>query len=209
MKYIFVAGAPGSKWSSVVKTFYNSPSIDRSDYRDEWTFYFTPPWGFGLTLIHVGAYFDPGMSANLPEDFYTQSRDQLEALFDSHFAPQGTGLKIIKSHIFSNHVDFLKQTWPDCAIVLVHRSDDDCLGGWVKTGGFDIGYPDYGPYYKNLKEMTRLIHQQNCGIVDAFNKYSGTWVHNHRELIQQLNIEPPAEDSGFEFSEYDMKVMII
>jgi len=34
MKYIFVAGAPGSKWSSVVKNIYYSESIDRSDYSD-------------------------------------------------------------------------------------------------------------------------------------------------------------------------------
>ena len=30
-KYIFVSGAPGSKWSSVVKNIYYSPSIDSSD----------------------------------------------------------------------------------------------------------------------------------------------------------------------------------
>ena len=39
MKYIFVAGAPGSKWSSVVKNIYYSPDIDRSDYKDERTYY--------------------------------------------------------------------------------------------------------------------------------------------------------------------------
>jgi hypothetical protein len=31
MKYIFMAGAPGSKWSSVAKNIYFSPDIDRSD----------------------------------------------------------------------------------------------------------------------------------------------------------------------------------
>ena len=35
MKYIFLAGAPGSKWSSVAKNIYYSADIDRSDYRDE------------------------------------------------------------------------------------------------------------------------------------------------------------------------------
>ena len=39
MKYIFVAGAPGSKWSSVCKNIYFSDSIDQSDYskdREYW-----------------------------------------------------------------------------------------------------------------------------------------------------------------------------
>ena len=39
MKYIFVAGAPGSKWSSVVKNIYYSDSLDNSDYskdREYW-----------------------------------------------------------------------------------------------------------------------------------------------------------------------------
>ena len=31
MKYIFVAGAPGSKWSSVCKNIYFSDSIDQTD----------------------------------------------------------------------------------------------------------------------------------------------------------------------------------
>ena len=31
MKYIFIAGAPGSKWSSVAKNIYYSPDIDRTD----------------------------------------------------------------------------------------------------------------------------------------------------------------------------------
>ena len=35
MKYIFVVGAPGSKWSSVVKNIYFSPDIDRSDYSED------------------------------------------------------------------------------------------------------------------------------------------------------------------------------
>ena len=59
MKYIFVAGAPGSKWSSVVKNIYYSASIDRSDYLDARTYYHDASGT--LDLMHLGAYFDPGM----------------------------------------------------------------------------------------------------------------------------------------------------
>ena len=78
MKYIFVAGAPGSKWSSVVKNIYYSPDIDRSDYRDEWTYYHDASGT--MELMHLGAYFDPGMESNLPEDINNYSKQDLEAI---------------------------------------------------------------------------------------------------------------------------------
>ena len=74
MKYIFVAGAPGSKWSSVAKNIYYSPDIDRSDYRAEWTYYHDASGK--MDLMHLGAYFDPGMECDLPEavDFSRSSQ---------------------------------------------------------------------------------------------------------------------------------------
>ena len=59
MKYIFVTGAPGSKWSSVVKNIYYSDSIDQTDYSAARTYSHDAPGE--MTLMHLGAYFDPGM----------------------------------------------------------------------------------------------------------------------------------------------------
>jgi len=101
MKYIFVAGAPGSKWSSVVKNIYYSESIDRSDYSDARTYYHDASGK--RELMHLGAYFDPGMESDLPEQIDNYSKEHLEAIFDKEF--DGTGVRIIKSHIFSNHID--------------------------------------------------------------------------------------------------------
>ena len=108
MKYIFVTGAPGSKWSSVVKNIYYSPDIDRSDsnpkrtYRDE---------------LHLGAYWDPGMEFG---QFFHRLNEydhyQCETEFDAPFT--GSGIKIIKSHYFARHIDYIKNTWPDSPIVL-------------------------------------------------------------------------------------------
>jgi hypothetical protein len=38
-KYILVTGAPGSKWSSVVKNIYWSDDIDRTDYSKDREYY--------------------------------------------------------------------------------------------------------------------------------------------------------------------------
>ena len=206
MKYIFVAGAPGSKWSSVVKNIYYSPSIDRSDYRDEWTYYHDASGK--RDLMHLGAYFDPGMACDLPENLNELTRAELEAMFDRPFAKDATGVRIVKSHIFSNHIDHLRKLFPEVPIVLVHRGDDACLGWWVKCGHFDITYPLYKDYYKDLKTMAGIIQRQNQGIVNATLSYPGQVPYDNGELCKLLSIEPP-ENYGQVYEYADIKVVVI
>jgi len=204
MKYIFVAGAPGSKWSSVVKNIYHSPDIDRSDYSDERTYYHDA--GGELQLMHLGAYFDPGMESPLPDDLDQHSRAELEQLFDREFS--GTGVRIIKSHIFSNHIEYIKKTWPECPLILVHRSDDSCLGWWVKCGHFNITYPLYHEYYKDLRTMAAIIKQQNAGILEAWWKYPGRYVTDNKQLAHALNIQAPEHDVQ-DYVKSDVRVKVI
>ena len=190
MKYIFVAGAPGSKWSSVVKNIYWSTDIDHTDYSEARTYWHDAPGQ--LELMHTGAYFDPGMEFNLPEDLESHSRESLEKIFDSAFS--GTGIRIIKSHMFSIHLDYIKKTWPDCPIVLVHRDDDACLGWWVKCGHFDITYPLYHEYFRDFKTMAQRIQEENKGIQQAASDYPIRNSNTNKGLARALAIaEPPAE----------------
>jgi hypothetical protein len=193
MKYIFVTGAPGSKWSSVVKNIYYSSDIDRSDYSDARTYYHDASGQ--RELMHLGAYFDPGMEFNLPDNLFQLSKSALEDIFNSAFS--GEGVRIVKSHIFAMNIDFLRACWPDCPIVLVHRGDDACLGWWVKCGHFDISYPDYAEYYKNLREMGFHIQKQNAGITDAIWNYKHKNLNtpaNNYELCEVLGLtQPPGE----------------
>ena len=57
MKYIFLAGAPGSKWSSVAKNAYYSLDIDCSDYRDSWTYYHDVSGQMELLLVNKGVLY--------------------------------------------------------------------------------------------------------------------------------------------------------
>jgi len=206
MKYIFVAGAPGSKWSSVVKNIYYSASIDRSDYSDARTYYHDASGT--LDLMHLGAYFDPGMEFG---DFFRNlnqyTKEECEAEFNRPFS--GTGVRIIKSHVFAHHLEFIKRTWPDCAIVLVHRSSDSCLGWWVKCGHFDITYPDYSKYYENLKQMSQIISVQNQAIESGMNQLTGPFVQSNQELAQLLGLELPPEQYAQNYAESDIKVKVI
>lgn len=209
MKYIFVAGAPGSKWSSVVKNIYYSPSIDRSDYRDEWTYYHDASGK--MELMHLGAYFDPGMVSPLPEDLTTLNKQQLEEIFAQPFqSKEAQGVRIIKSHCFSNHIDYLRKLFPKTPIVLVHRGDDACLGWWVKCGHFNITYPDYHEYFKDLKNMANIIKEQNTNIQDAWSKYLGyNDVKTNKELATLLKLEMPPAEYEQNYIVSDIKVKVI
>jgi hypothetical protein len=206
MKYIFVAGAPGSKWSSVVKNIYYSADLDQSDFKEQWTYYHDA--GGDMDLMHLGAYFDPGMESHLPEDITTLSRDQLEQLFDQPFDSQGQGIRIVKSHVFCNHLDFLRRTWPDAPIVLVHRGDDACLGWWVKCGHFDITYPNYAQYYQNLRVMSQRIKQQNQNLIKAMMNPAGRHPLDNVMLAKTLNITPPT-DYYQNYGQSDVRVTVI
>lgn len=207
MKYIFVAGAPGSKWSSVVKNIYYSADIDRSDYRDSWTYYHDASGT--LDLMHLGAYFDPGMQCEIPENLSSLTRKEMEAVFDQPFEENSTGIRIIKSHVFCHNIDHLRQEFPDCAIVLVYRSDDACLGWWVKCGHFDITYPLYHKYYRDLKTMARIIQQQNADLKTAWTQHWGVEPRNNRQLAQALNIAIPSSDYRQDYTHSDIQVKVI
>jgi hypothetical protein len=208
VKYIFVAGAPGSKWSSVVKNIYYSSDIDQSDYSDARTYYHDASGK--RDLMHLGAYFDPGMEFDLPESMSVLTRKQSEEQFDAPFS--GQGVRIIKSHIFSyeHNIDYLRAQWPDSPIVLVHRDDDACLGWWVKCGHFNITYPLYNKYYVDLKNMAEIIKRQNTGIVSATTHYSRTksTPQTNLELCGVLGIAKP-DNYIQHYQSNDIKVTVI
>lgn len=205
MKYIFCAGAPGSKWSSLIKNIYYSPSIDRTDYTEARTYWHDAPGQ--LELMHLGAYFDPGMEFG---DWFDQldqhTKAECEAEFDRPFA--GEGVRIVKSHVFAHHIDFIKQTWPDCPIILAHRNDDAALGWWVKCGHFSITYPSYDKYYKDLRTMAKIIADQNRDIQQAWDQYTGQIPANNLELARILNIVPN-EEYFQDYNKSDLKVKVI
>jgi hypothetical protein len=206
MKYIFVSGAPGSKWSSVVKNIYYSPDIDSSDYSDARTYYHDASGQ--MDLMHLGVYWGPAMEfGNEFERLDQYTKEQNEAEFDRPFS--GTGVKIIKSHVFGYHIDYIKQTWPDCPVVLIDRSDDACLGWWVKCGEFKITYPLYRDYYKDLRQMSAAIAKENEGNRRAAREYPGYEVETNRQLARTLNIAVPDKMYYQDYIKSDIKVTVI
>jgi hypothetical protein len=205
MKYIFVAGAPGSKWSSVVKNIYFSPSIDTSDYSDARTYYHDASGT--MQLMHLGAYFDPYMEFGYRFDLLPWVRkDLLEEEFDRPFS--GEGVRIIKSHVFCHHLDFIRKTWPDCPIICVERDNDACLGWWVRCGHFDITYPSYEGYYKNLREMSFHIDKQNADLKNFVTGHPTTIMRDNIELCEKLGIATPLQLHIQNYAANDIRVYL-
>jgi hypothetical protein len=203
MKYIFVAGAPGSKWSSVVKNIYYSPDVDRSDDSSQRSY--AHDRAYAGSPMHVGTYFDPGMEFGKNFDCLDQlTVAECEAEFDRPFS--GTGVRIIKSHVFMHNIGFLKANWPDCSIILVHRGDDACLGWWVRCGGFDITYPDYRPYYKDIETMYQQIIRQNADMRPYWDLAG--FVNNSHELCHQLGIQIPDTNSQQVYVDHKIRVKV-
>jgi len=205
-KRVFMAGAPGSKWSSVAKSIYYSPSIDRSDYSDARTYYHSA-WG-QPELMHLGAYFDPGMEfgkrfMRLPQMTPKDAEQELDRPFS------GNGTRIIKSHVFAHHLDILHEVW-DHPIVLIYRTNDACLGWWVRCGQFNITYPNY-QYYGNLEMMAMHIDQQNQDILDFAAKHNARWddVVDNKQLADRLGLDQPPEEYYQNYPKSDIKVCVI
>lgn len=206
MKYIFVAGAPGSKWSSVVKNIYYSPSVDQSDYSQERTYHHDASGT--MQLMHLGAYYDPGMEfGDFFDDLEHYSKEMCEREFDRAFS--GHGVRIIKSHVFCHKIDFLRTHWPECPIITVHRPNDACLGWWVRCGEFYITYPTYYDYYTDLPHMAKRIDNQNKDLLDALSRHKSQFVYDNYDLAEALGIEfPPAEyEQDYQAADVTVKVI--
>jgi hypothetical protein len=185
-----MTGAPGSKWSLVAKSIYFSKDLDHSDYNEGRIYNSSNEKG---PANHIGAYWDPGME------------------FESHQWDEpfsGTGIRLIKSHTFSHDLFKLKDSgYP---IILVYRNDYECLNHWLKAGGFNITYPDYSPYYKNVENMWLQIKRQNRDIMDFIwdNKENITEVNNNYELCDALNITNIGAGSLLGYMLKDIKVYV-
>jgi hypothetical protein len=196
MNYLFFTGAPGSKWSSVVKNIYRSVDIDQTDYSDFRTYYHDADTPGNLQLMHLGVYWDPGM------EFEPLDVEQWDIPFS------GNGHRIIKSHIFSHYLDWL--TSFSCPIVLVYRNDYECYEWWKKCGHFAITYPNYSPYYKNLDNMWIEIQKQNSSIMNFIkcNSNKVESVESNIELCNALRISNQGIDVMHNYKEKDIQVYV-
>lgn len=192
-KYILVTGAPGSKWSSVVKNIYWSDDIDHTDYSKDREYYHDADTPGEPQLMHMGAYWDPGMEFAVDD-------------WDGPFS--GKGIRIVKAHTFAHDLDRLAAL--NHPIVMVYRTDVDCLEWWKLCGEFNITYPLYHAYYKNLDVMWQHIQRQNSDIQNFVKKNLNRikQVDSNIDLCRLLNIDFQSNESGHIYKHKDIRVYV-
>ena len=192
-KYILVTGAPGSKWSSVVKNIYWSDDIDRTDYSKDREYYHEADTPGEPQLMHIGAYWDPGMEFDVDN-------------WNEPFS--GQGIRIVKAHTFAPELDRLATLGHP--IVMVYRNDVDCFEWWKLCGEFGITYPLYNEYYKNLDVMWQHIQRQNRDIQNFIKNNSNRiqQVDSNIALCRLLDINFQSNETGHIYKQKDIKVYV-
>lgn len=185
-KLIFWTGAPGSKWSGVAKQLCTCPEVDNSDWSCDREYN-------GYT--HFGNYFGPGMEyGNGFEDMTAMSKKEILLELGNPYSEEQNGkVRILKSHMFSRNLRFIKRTFPDSKIVSVWREDDDCMKWWLDAGGFNITYPSY-EFYKNERTMREQITIENMGIKGF--EMSGNYIlksYDINTLTTELGLTNPQD----------------
>ena len=204
VRYLFLVGAPGSKWSSVSANIYNSSTIDHSDSSADRVYNYN---GGPIGVYHHGAYFDPGMEfGNWFNNISDHTKEENEAEFNRPFANNNESTyRIIKSHTLATQLDYITTNWPTAKIILAYRPDEACFDWWNECGGHDITYPNYA-WYETDKRMKEQITLQNRGIEQFIEKHKLAWdIKDNLEMCAKLNIAQPT-DTYQNYLESDIKV---
>ncbi len=168
--WIFFTGVPGSRWSGIAQYLSQHSSVDNSDYNES-RVYNGPDYFGEYRALHTGNYFGPGMEyGDLFENMH--SLDPIELLNELKAPYTDTNYKqvrILKSHQFAYHLEFIKETFPKSKIVLVYLDSNPALKRWLRQGGFSITYPNY-EWYVDEKTMLEKIKIENQYILDFCKK---------------------------------------
>jgi hypothetical protein len=159
-EYIFFIGAPGSSWSTISQELEKNPRITCTDQQN------FPVFFRNADFCHRGVYFGTGWKADP-----TLTKEN----FNQQFNDPSAGTKILKSHEWAYQLDEIYEKFPGQWIMLVYRPSLACFSWWHETGGFQISYPDYKPYYKDSTNMLSEISRMNQAILEFGHKHNASW----------------------------------
>jgi hypothetical protein len=113
---------------------------------------------------HRGVYWGPYNEHGQKFDVLnTLSKEEIISEFMNAF-DNWKNIKIIKSHWFAYHLDFLHNIFPKAIFVSCYANDDDCYFWWKKVGGWGLPYPSY-EWYENDEKILKSIKEENSRIL--------------------------------------------
>lgn len=174
---IFMIGAPGSRWSGIAQNIETIPGFNTSDRTTDRNYTHHNFSG------HLGAYF--GTSWEFDASLNTENLNKPYTTLE--------GTRILKSHEWAYNLSEIYENFTDSWIFLIYRPDLACQAWWHESGGFNIAYPDYRPYYKNAMNMLNEIIKQNNAMLEFAQKHNLQWNHISADWIENnfgQRIEP-------------------
>ncbi len=199
IKYVFLTGAPGSKWAGISKWLSQSTTIvDSSD---------NTPWRIDNPenhSNHAHAFFGPfhecgenfdNLHLLTKEEIFTEiDRAHLDANADNC-------IRFCRCHWFSYQLDWITENLPEIDILLVLRPPQICFDWWFEAGGWHIQYPTY-KWYGTEEMMWRQINVETRCIAQFTKKHNIQWqkgintdnwlTRNWPEMINYIK-DPPYE----------------
>jgi hypothetical protein len=167
---ILMVGCPGSRWSNVHRWICVHPSINKTDWSAEkgWSaLSYNINNEVSNVGIHYGSYWGPG-------NYYGEKFDRLNELSKEEILSEfmeayetWDDIKIIKSHWFAYHLDYIHALFPDATVIACYSGDVDSMYWWHKCTGWGLGYAGYAWYVDDVR-MYEKIKEENSNIL----KYS-------------------------------------
>ncbi len=193
---VLLVGCPGSRWSSTYVNLVKSPEINISDWNADrlWptpTIHVSGELRYGK---HLGTYWGPNHEHGHHFDkLFTMSKAEILEEFMQPFA-NWDKIKIIKSHWFAYHIDYLHALFPKAIVVSTYANDIDSFYWWHKCGGWGIPYPSYS-WYENDTRMLEKIKEENYRVL-KFNRDRNTPFEllTSEQLYEKLGLEAPETD---------------
>jgi len=172
---IFLVGCPGSRWSSVFLELAKNPAVNTTEWLPEnkWDMLIQNVDNDLITIAsHRGVYWGPNNQHGQNFDrLFAMLKPEILSEFMEPFQ-NWDGIKVIKSHWFAYHIDYLHALFPKAKIVSCMANDIDCFYWWHKCGGWGMLFPKY-TWYQNDSRMLEKIIEENSKIL-KFNKDKNT-----------------------------------
>lgn len=194
-KLVFVTGAPGSKWSAVSWLLTEALDADTSDRTEDRLMVHKEVFN---GVRHTGVYFGPGMEFG--HRFHEVDKLSKQEILDEIRLGwtdwDDSKYHIVRCHQFINNFQYLADTFSDSKFVVVTRSVDACINGWMSVGGIDIPYPNYKEYYIDNSNAARLIKLEVKAAHRAFFDYQmDTHVAGSGHFKRRWGLEIEDEES--------------
>lgn len=188
-KLIFCTGAPGSKWSAISWVLSECMDVDKTDRTPDRLMVHKEVYN---GVRHTGVYFGPGKE--LGQNFHnvnTLSKEEILAEIKQGWPTwDDSKYHIVRCHQFINNIDWLIETFPDSKFVVVTRTPEKCMAGWMSVGGIDIPYPNYKLYYKDNDTAKDLIKAEVQLAHEAFfNHKMDTYVASAGHFYRKFGLE--------------------